>query len=333
VVTRASDGDRNTIRLRADGEDHEGPVAERRLSECLLPQIRERTGATNTVSNILTRGVYLQQDLVRQFIETDTSAERFQLISEVIGAGAVLELQSALEKSRLQWARNITSVRRERLEPLEQQLAHIDEQMARLEAEPPAQTIEAQGESAQLFTDAIELLGRSRLSLDEAPTSSSGLDRLLKEIAGERARTERELTTVRALLQESTFADQAVELDESRLQVLVAREAAAARELADCDAAVDAALEANARLQEQRLADRNRISRLATMAELALDELSGACPVCQQQHNRTATEHHLRELIATGAKVAEPVDDGATSLQDLNARRNEVRCKRRSIPH
>jgi hypothetical protein len=267
----------------------------------------------------------LQQDLVRQFIETDTPAERFQLISEVIGAGAVLQLQSALEKSRLQWARNITSVKRERFEPLQQQLAHIDEQIARLEAEPPAQTIEAQSESAQLFMDAVELLGRSRLSQDEAPTSSSALDRLLKEIVGERASIERELTTFRALLQESSTAEQAMELDESQLQELVAREAAAVRELADYDAAVDAALEANARLQEQRLADRNRISRLSTMAKLALDELSDACPVCQQQHNRTTTEHHLQELIAA-AEIADPIDDGASSLQDLNARRNETRA-------
>ena len=126
IVTRASDGERNTIRLRAHGEEHEGPIAERRLSECLLPHLLDRTEVTTAISNVLTRGVYLQQDLVRQFIETDTPAERFQLISEVIGAGAVLELQSALEKSRLQWARNITSVRRERFEPLQQQLAHID---------------------------------------------------------------------------------------------------------------------------------------------------------------------------------------------------------------
>jgi DNA repair exonuclease SbcCD ATPase subunit len=326
IVTRASDGERNIIRLRADGEEHEGPIAERRLSERLLPQLRERSEATTATSNVLTRGVYLQQDLIRQFIETDTPAERFQLISEVIGAGAVLELQSALEKSRLQWARNITSVRRERFEPLHQQLAHIDEQIARLEAEPPQQTIESQSESVQLFRDALELLGRSRLSLEEAPTTSSGLDRLLKEVAGERASVERKLTTVRALLEERTTADQAAELDESQLQELVAREAAAVRQLADYDAAVDAALQANARLQEQRLADRNRISRLATMAQLAMDELSEICPVCQQQHNKTATEHHLRELIAAAANVTDPVDDRARSLQDLNARRNEARA-------
>jgi DNA repair exonuclease SbcCD ATPase subunit len=326
IVTRASDGKRNTIRVLVHGEEHEGPMAERRLSEHLLPQLREHIEGTTAISNVLTRGVYLQQDLVRQFIETDTPADRFQLISEVIGAGAVLELQTALEKSRLQWARNITSVRREQFEPLQQQLAHIDEQIARLETEPPAQTIEAQNESSQLYNDAVELLGRSRLSLGEAPTNSSGLDRLLKEIAGERAGVERELTTVRALLEESTTADEAVDTDGSQLQELVAREMAAMRELADYDAGVEAALEANARLQEQRLADRNRISRLGSMAQLALDELSDVCPVCQQQHDRTMTEHHLRELIDAAATVVAPVDDGTKSLQDLNARRNEARA-------
>ena len=326
IVTRASDGRRNTIRVRAHGEEHEGPIAESRLSECLLPQLRERTEDTAAISNVLTRGVYLQQDLVRQFIDSDTPAERFKLISEVIGAGAVLELQSALEKSRLQWARNITSVKKERFEPLQRQLSYIDEQIVRLDAEPPAQTIEAQSESAQLFQDAVELLGRSRLSLEEAPTSSSALDRLLKEIAGERARIERDLTTIRAMLQDSTTADQAVELDEGRLQELVTQEAAAVRELADCDVAVNTALASNARLQEQRLADRNRMSRLASMAQLALDELSDVCPVCQQEHNRAATEQHLRDLIAATAKVVDSGDDGARALEDLNVRRNEVRA-------
>src|ERR1700730_11106595 len=39
IVTRASNGERNTIRLRAQGEEYEGLVAERRLSEHLLPQL------------------------------------------------------------------------------------------------------------------------------------------------------------------------------------------------------------------------------------------------------------------------------------------------------
>jgi DNA repair exonuclease SbcCD ATPase subunit len=331
VVRRATDdGKRISVQVHAAGVECDGAIAERRLSEFLLPQLQERTQAADVISNVLTRGVYLQQDLVRQFIETDTPANRFQLISEVIGAGAVLELQSALEKSRMQWSRNTTSVRKERLEPLQQELARVDEQIARLEAEPPAQTTEAQAESAKLFTDAIELLGRSRLSLSEAPNTSSGLDRLLKEIAGERASIERELTTVRALLQETTGSAEAAHVDDSQLQNLVAQEAAAVHDLAACDDAVETALQAHARLQEKRLADRNRVSRLATMAQLALDEINDDCPVCQQQHDRAATEHHLRELIAVALK-RESVDDEAKSLQDLNMRRNEARASLQKI--
>ena len=330
VVTRASDGNRVSVQVHGRGVECEGALAERQLSEFLLPQLQERTQATAAISNVLTRGVYLQQDLVRQFIETDTPADRFQLISEVIGAGAVLELQSALEKSRMQWSRNTTAVSKERLEPLQQQLARIDDQIARLEGEPPAQTTEAQAESAKLFTDAIDLLGRARLSLSEAPNTSSGLDRLLKEIAGERASVERELTTVRALLQEGAGSAEAAQVDESQLQSLIAQEATAVRELAGCDSAVEAALQAQARLQEQRLADRNRVSRLATVARLAMDELTDVCPVCQQKHDVEATEHHLRELIAAAEK-GEPVRDEAKSLQDLNMRRNEVRASLEKI--
>ena len=327
IVTRATDGSRVNVQLHRDGVECEGALAERQLSEFLLPQLQERTQAAAAISNILTRGVYLQQDLVRQFIETDTPTDRFQLISEVIGAGAVLELQSALEKSRAQWSRNTTSIRKEQLEPLQQQLARMDEQIARLEAEPPAQTIEAQAEFAKLYTDALELLGRSRISLSEAPNTSSGLDRLLKEVAGERASIERELTTVRALLQEG--AGSAVQVNGNQLQNLTAQDAAAVCELAEREAAVEAALQAHARLQEQRLADRNRVSRLATIAQLSLDELSDVCPVCQQQHDREATEHHLRELIAA-AKVG-PGDDEDKSLQDLNVRRNEARANLEKI--
>jgi DNA repair exonuclease SbcCD ATPase subunit len=321
VVTRATDGNRVSIQLHGHGTECEGAIAERQLCEFVLPQLQERSQSAGAISNVLTRGVYLQQDLVRQFIETDTPADRFQLISEVIGAGAVLELQSALEKSRAQWSRNTTSVRTERLEPLQQQLTRIDEQLARLEAEPPAQTTEARTESVRLFTDAVELLGRSRLSSTEAPTTSSELDRLLKEISGERASVERELATTRALLQEGAGSADAAQVDESQLRGLIAQEAAAVRELATLDAAVEAALQAHARLQEQRLADRSRISRLATMAQLALDGLTDVCPVCQQRHDRTATEDHLRALVAAAAKT-EPTSDETKSLQDLNVRRN-----------
>src|SRR4051794_6988564 len=170
IVTRASDGQRETVRLPVEGKEHEGAFAERLLFEFLLPQFREHPQTSTAISTVLTRGVYLQQDLVRQFVESDTPAQRFQLVSEVIGAGAVLELQSTLERSRLLWARNTTSKRKEQLEPLQEQIARIDDQIARFDAEPPAQTTAARTEAAGLYAEAVLLIGRGRLSIAETPT-------------------------------------------------------------------------------------------------------------------------------------------------------------------
>lgn len=324
LITRATDGNRDTVRLTTDGQEVEGAAAENRISSILLPHLREGTPPSSTLSNVVTRGIYLQQDLVRQFIETDTAAERFQLIGEMIGAGAVLELQTNLEKSRLQWARNTTSVRKERLEPLEIQLQRIEDQLARLDSEPPTQSIEARGESASIFAEIVELIGKSKLSLEEAPTTSSGLDRLLKEVSVEQTRLERQLSTVKTLLQETIDFAKMRDPDEDQVNRLLNRESWVETALAECNSAVEAAIASNSRLQERQLAEQNRINRLATMARLALGNLGEFCPVCEQRHDRDATTRHLEELISASAEpVASPTAEG-TLLEELNVRRNAL---------
>jgi hypothetical protein len=177
VVIRASDGRRDTIRLRCGGEEFDGPIGDGRLADLLLPHLKERAATPTALSNVLTRGVYLQQDLVRQFVETDTNAERFSLLSEVIGAGVVLELQQALERSRNQWSRSTTAFRREKLDPLKSRLDQVTEQLSRLDSDGAIETIDARAASQALFRRAVSLIGQNRLSLTELPTSSTGLDR------------------------------------------------------------------------------------------------------------------------------------------------------------
>ena len=181
IITRATDGTNDTVRLREGGEELDGAVAESRLTDLLLPQLRERVAAPMTLSNVITRSVYLQQDLVRQFIETDTPAERFSLLSEVIGAGAVLELQQTLEKGRNQWSRSTNALRKETLDPLKSRLDKVNEQLARLESEVAIGETDAREETERLFRRALELIGQTRLSVTAPPTSSSRLDGLLKE--------------------------------------------------------------------------------------------------------------------------------------------------------
>ena len=148
--------------------------------------------------------MYLQQDLVRQFIESDTSVERFSLVSEVIGAGVVLEVQGALEKARNQWSRNTTITRKEELDPLIQQLSRVNDNLKRLESERSPEVENAVVDSERLFSETVAIIGTNRLTVTVAPTSPSDLDRLLKEISAERAAAERELSTIRVLKRSPT---------------------------------------------------------------------------------------------------------------------------------
>src|SRR2546427_229067 len=60
-----------------------------------------------------TRSVYLQQDLVREFIESDSEEDRFTVMSELLGAGRLNEFLRDIERDRNAWSRTRTERARE----------------------------------------------------------------------------------------------------------------------------------------------------------------------------------------------------------------------------
>jgi len=338
AVVRASDGSATSIRLKIENQELEGAAAQQELCNLLLPHLRDRNESLHTLENVLTRGVYLQQDLVRQFIEVDTEVERFALISEVIGAGVVLELQQALEKSRNQWLRSTSAFRKEEIEPLRGRIAQIDEQLARLTDSGEGVEVAAGGPSAaNLFHRAVSLMGQGRVGSDEPPTTPGRLDRFLKSLTTERSRIEREIGIVAGMSEqirslEPDARDYAADL--ARLEL---EESNIATELKNADESLKNEV---ARLEQQRerlVAERDKVKRLAALARLALDDLGDHCPVCGQTHDREHTVRHLRELISSasdGGTVSAPDEQ----LSALNARRSAVqqrlegvRLQRRSL--
>ena len=328
IITRATDGTNDTVRLREGGEELDGAVAESRLTDLLLPQLRERVAAPMTLSNVITRSVYLQQDLVRQFIETDTPAERFSLVSEVIGAGAVLELQQTLEKSRNQWSRSTNALRKETLDPLKSRLDKVNKELARLESEVAIGATDAREETGSLFRRAVELVGQTRLSVTDPPTSSSSLDRLLKEIAAERSRVERVLLVTAALLDETTNLAASPLADSSQIEALGQREQDLGGEIARLDDAIETGLSALSQGRQRQIEDRNKLNRAATLASIALEDLGETCPVCEQTHDIQKTRARLQALIAASAAGPDDLRSKEKELEALNARRSE---KRREI--
>lgn len=308
VVTRATDGDKPFVRLRVNGEEFEQAAAEQELCNLLLPHLKDRSGAGEALNRVLTRGVYLQQDLVRQFIDDNSASDRFALVSEVIGAGAVLDLQAALEKSRRAWAVSTSAFRKEELEPTLARRAQIDELLSRLSDGASNESADARAASEELFQNAISLLGHGRLGGETVPTTPGRLDRFLKVLDSERGRLERVLVVARSLREQLPELTAAPAADAKEEQLREA-EAQLAREIREADDAMRVENERLASEREAQGAASDRTQRLATLARLALQGLGDHCPVCEQLHDFEHTTAHLQALIQAASENSPPIGE------------------------
>jgi DNA repair exonuclease SbcCD ATPase subunit len=331
TITRVT-GRKDQLRLTDGDTTTEGAEAQARLIALILPHLSDRTDAGGAVSRILTRGVYLQQDLIRQFIDTDTAAQRFSLISEIIGAGVVLDLQNELERSGRAWSHSTNVARKEELQPLQLQLAKVQETLGRLETvQHTAPTSDVQAEAEGVFKAAIELLGTGHLSVEFAPTSASELDRLLKELTAQRMAFERDLTIARGLLEELKSV-KVTSLDELRaaLADTERREVDVSDQLREVEREIGVEIR---RLQDERqkqVLNAERSKRLAAMAQVALHELGETCPVCTQTYDKHVTEAHLRALIEhVGASSEGSANDD--QLKHLQERETQGRERRNEL--
>ncbi|KPF53337.1 hypothetical protein IP65_13065 [Novosphingobium sp. AAP1] len=324
TITRSALGDETGLRVATRQEVLDGASAEQTLAHILLPHLKDRTGAREALGKILTRGVYLQQDLVRQFIEEDSAVDRFAFVSEVIGAGAVLELQAALERSRRAWALSTNSFRKDEIEPARARLAQLQDHLSRLSDGVIVESADARGAAVEIFNRSVALIGQTRLGLDEPPLTPARLDRFLKALRSERERLSREATMAMGLFEQITEIAELTSPLDDEARTLAEMEDSLLRQVEAADARVE---EEMARLSRQRalaVAEADGADRAATLARLALQNLGATCPVCRQQHDVEATIRHLHALIkaASSPPPAEPASD---DLGKLNQTRSELR--------
>lgn len=116
TVVRRSDEAASLTVTTHDDSSLSGPSAEARLLEALWRDAQLAADPWTALSRTLTRGVCLQQDLLREFIDADTDDARFAVIGEIVGAGRIGELQRQLESGKNKWSRSTTTLSGE-LEP------------------------------------------------------------------------------------------------------------------------------------------------------------------------------------------------------------------------
>jgi DNA repair exonuclease SbcCD ATPase subunit len=306
-IVRASDGEKNTMLVRKMDQEYTGDGGKRILSELLMPRMVGQSPDLPSLSTMLTRGVYLQQDLVRQFIGSDLPVERFRLLSNVIGTGAIVELQETLERSRLKWSSSISLARRETVEPLSSRLQQVTEQLARLSTSGRHGSIDARSEAERLFRKASELIPQiGNDPSSQPPASSNDLDRFLEKISNERARLDRMIVTTVSLSDELKTLQETPVLSQRDIGEIMSGRNELVQTLEQNQALLSVLRDDLDLARRRQLEESSRIQRMATLASLALDGLGKFCPVCQQVHDLENTEAHLRMLIeAAGAKDAQ----------------------------
>jgi DNA repair exonuclease SbcCD ATPase subunit len=308
-VTRSvSPGAEPRVSVRSDHGDElvRGLEAEAELIRRLWPDALEARDPQAALSEVLTRGVYLQQDLLRQFVESDSETRRFDILSELVGGGRVRDLQGQLEREKRAWSTATNALTGE-AESLRAQIRERQSALDRLS--PPAEEPPELAAQWEDWWNRVQAAGvaiqQPALGGDDAATL---LDSALEQLATIAQRNSRRLARIQEALEEFTPATPQGAIDETPHETALK----AARELErQAESALATALQQAADQRARAIAQQEQASELAALAQLALRHLSDVCPVCLQSFDLEATTEHLRVLIG----AAENFTPGGSDAQ------------------
>lgn len=246
---------------------------------------------------MLTRSVYHQQDLIRQFVEAASDQERFAAVSELVGAGRVTELQASLERAKKAWT-TATNQRQEELRPLRERLTLIQARLAELTARASQASLAITSEAWAQWWQSLSALGLKPVQVEPASREApAAIDNAIKQLEALRRSTERRLQALGAIQTEiAGLANRPMpKIPPLREQVTTLR-----KQLEDLKRVV---IEEQARLAELRRHQaelKEKTEQLKALAALALKHLEDHCPVCAQTYDREATRLRLEAMAKGG---------------------------------
>ena len=297
AVTRSFDGKERRVTFETSEGSYQGPSAEGKLIDLIWSDAASASDPSEALASVLTRSIYLQQDLIRQFIDAASPQERFAAVSELVGAGRVTELQDSLERSKKAWS-TVTNQRQDELRPVQERLAMIEARLSesteRSSQALPAITSEAWGQwwqnLAQLGLKVSQVESASR----EAP---SAISNAIKELDAQRRLTERRLQNLAVLQAETrTLTDRPM----PDLQPLRDNVAKLRKEVEDIKRVTTEEQGRLAEVRRHQAELKEKSEQLKALAVLALKHLTDHCPVCAQTYDKEATRHRLEALAKGG---------------------------------
>jgi len=296
-VARSFDGAQQHLRLEVDNEVFREEEARFRLLKELWPDALATADSAAALASTITRSVYLQQDLVRQFVEADTEQDRFAAVSELVGAGRVTELQLQLDRAKTAWTRASNSRARDG-EASRERLRSLESQLERISGSSQSHAWDLDQAWPLWWAKAREL-GVSVARPPEASSNeaSQALDGAVKQFQVLRQSTERRRTSAMGLLADLKSHPPGAVSDEAPLRESLERARAqvgfARSELSQAQARAAETRRIQVEAREER-------AELRALAELALRHLGDRCPVCTQPYDEKVTRAHLEALLRGG---------------------------------
>lgn len=315
-VIRSHDGTRSRLTVELGGQSYRDEGAESRLHEVLWPDAVFAPNANSALTTTLTRSVYLQQDVVGQFIDSDTPRERFEAVSELVGAGRVTELAASLESAKRAWS---TQTNRQDDELGELRLRLADAR-SRLDSLAGATEID-QREIADRWQEwwgranAFEEVVVGEVLPASDAEAATALELAVKRLDVRRLALERRVAFAEELNAEIEKRA-GVQVPTRDLEHLGEEVERAEAQLARQREALAGAEEQAAQERRRQVERREREQELRALAELAIRHLEGPCPVCGQEHDAEKTRAHLEQLspAGEGAQVNLPAPEEASAV-------------------
>lgn len=335
-VIRSTDGEEQKVDLRMAGGTYEGAEAQGILVRKLWPEAQGTSKPTETLAGALTRSVYLQQDVVRQFLEAEDQVQ-FETFAELVGVGRVTDLQEELEKAKKSWTQATNRRKRGEEEDVRDQLSELIDEKERLESLAEDHEPIEEGEWDAWWTQAANL----GLSVDDLPAAdsleaASELEGALDTLEANRRAIERRLERGRQLLtevQERSSADELPDVSQHERHVEDLK-----GQLQEQKDRLEAARAEAAAERRQLVEIQEEKEELGSLAQLALRHLDQKCPVCMQDIDEEKTRAHLQDLIEDAEEeqsrdrgdLGGPVEELASSVEKLENKLSEAQDELKS---
>lgn len=322
TVTRVFDGTATRVSLETRERVLRGPEAEGRLIQSIWQEAATAESPQESLALALTRSVYLQQDLVRDFIDSVTPQERFKGVSELVGAGRITDLQRELERAKKAWSQASNNKTAE-LRPIRDRLAAMQSRVAEIKARPVAVEGAIDEQAWNGWWKQVQEIG-----ITEAPVTSGeaggAIDAVIRQLDAVRRSDERKRSVLEALAQELRRLAERPKPDLMSLRAKVASAQQKLQETRNKISAEQARLAEVRRLQTELT---ERSEQLKALAVLALRHLGEKCPVCEQTYDVDATRRRLDKIASApggDATSSLPADAMPNLLSSLTAEEKQL---------